>query len=40
MRCIDLDLTDTMIKEFHDGLDDGHFLARITTIKVMGVGYY
>ena len=29
-----------MIKEFHDGLDGGHFFARTTTMKIMRVGYY
>ena len=29
-----------MIKEFHDGPNGGHFLARTTTMRIMRVGYY
>lgn len=39
LRCINLDQVDRMIKEFHDGLDGGHFSARTTIMKVMRYGY-
>ena len=40
LRCINPNQTDRMIKEFHDGPDGGHFLARTKTMKIMRVGYY
>ena len=40
LMCINLDQTNRMMREFHDGLDGGHFLARTTTMKIMRVSYY
>lgn len=40
IRCIEEDQAERMVKELHDGLDGGHFLARTTTMKIMRVGHY
>lgn len=40
LRCINLDQMDTMVKDFHDGPDGGHFSARTTTMKIMRADYY
>ena len=40
LRYINIDHTNKLLKEFHDDPASGHFLARITTTKIMRVGYY
>ena len=40
LRCTKPNQVDRMVKEFHDGLESGHFLARTTTMKIMRNGYY
>lgn len=40
LRCISTDQTGRMIKEFHDGLNGGHFLDRTKAFKVMRASYY
>ena len=40
LRCINLDQNDRIIREFHDGPDGGHFLARKIAMKIMTASYY
>jgi hypothetical protein len=40
LRCVNKDEVDRLVKEFHSGYCDGHFVARTTTRKILRVGYY
>ena len=40
LRCINSNQTDRVMKEFHDGLDGGHFSARTTCYKDNETSYY
>lgn len=40
LRCIQIEQVSMLLKEFHDGPTGGHFLARVTLMKIMRAGYY